>query len=183
MPADLDRVSLKSAIHSLRAGKVFGGANLIAITQGTGSAIVHVSSPAPSNPAAWQGISGAAVFEKAGALVGVIVAHGDTVNIRRMLPIARLFGQHGALTALSQAGVPPLRQAPRCPEGVVPLGGEDTPTRGLRDYLRQRRLPYYSRSRHLAGHEAAVEDEEALLVELAGHEKPGIIVTGIGGVG
>ena len=54
-----------------------------------------------------------------------------------MLPIARLFGQHGALTALSQAGVPPLRQAPRCPEGVVPLGGEDTPTRGLRDYLRQ----------------------------------------------
>jgi hypothetical protein len=132
---------------------------------------------------AWQGISGAAVFEKAGALVGVIVAHGDTVNIRRMLPIARLFGQHGALTALSQAGVPPLRQAPRCPEGVVPLGGEETPTRGLRDYLRQGRLPYYSRSRHLAAHEAAVEDEEALLVELAGHEKPGIIVTGIGGVG
>jgi hypothetical protein len=48
MPADLDRVSLKSAIHSLRAGKVFGGANLIAITQGTGSAIVQVSSLAPS---------------------------------------------------------------------------------------------------------------------------------------
>jgi hypothetical protein len=75
------------------AGKVFGGANLIAITQGTGSAIVQVSSPAPSNPSAWQGISGAAVFEKAGPLVGVIVAHGDTVNILRMLPIARLFGQ------------------------------------------------------------------------------------------
>jgi hypothetical protein len=55
------------------AGKVFGGANLIAITQGTGSAIVQVGSLAPSNPAPWQGISGAAVFEKAGALVGVIV--------------------------------------------------------------------------------------------------------------
>ena len=49
------------------AGKVFGGANLIAITQGTGSAIVQVSSLAPSNPAAWQGVSGAAVFERAGA--------------------------------------------------------------------------------------------------------------------
>src|ERR1700722_6194135 len=55
------------------AGKVFGGANLIAITQGTGSAIVQVGSLAPGNPAPWQGISGAAVFEKAGALVGVIV--------------------------------------------------------------------------------------------------------------
>jgi hypothetical protein len=32
-----------------------------------------VGSLAPSNPAPWQGISGAAVFEKAGALVGVIV--------------------------------------------------------------------------------------------------------------
>ena len=48
------------------AGKVFGGANLIAITQGTGSAIVQVGSLAPSNPAPWQGISGAAVFERAG---------------------------------------------------------------------------------------------------------------------
>jgi hypothetical protein len=55
------------------AGKVFGGANLIAITQGTGSAMVQVSSLAPSNPAAWQGVSGAAVFERAGDLVGVIV--------------------------------------------------------------------------------------------------------------
>ena len=48
------------------AGKVFGDANLIAITQGTGSAIVQVGSLAPSNPAPWQGISGAAVFERAG---------------------------------------------------------------------------------------------------------------------
>jgi hypothetical protein len=54
------------------AGKVFGGANLIAVTQGLEAAIVQVSSCA-EQPGGLAGISGAAVFERAGALVAVIV--------------------------------------------------------------------------------------------------------------
>jgi predicted RNA-binding protein with RPS1 domain len=159
------------------AGKVFAGSNLIALSQGKGSVVVQVSSPPPRTAAGWHGVSGAAVFDKSGALVGIVKEHGDAVNILRMLPAARLFAQPGVAEALGRAGIAPLRQAPRRPEGFVPVADEETPGRGLRAYLSGDRLPYLNRPETHPAH------EDALLEELVKGEVPGIIVTGLGGVG
>jgi hypothetical protein len=72
------------------------------------------------------------------------------------------------------------------PFGLVPL--DESPEAGtLRSYLSSAKLPYYSRSHHLAGVPAPagvdIPGEDALLDRLDGGGFTGLVVTGGGGVG
>jgi predicted RNA-binding protein with RPS1 domain len=171
-----------SAYHDTEkiSGRVSGGARRIALSQGRGSVRVQVGSPPPAKASAWEGISGAAVFDKAGTLVGVIKERGNSADILEMLPAARLFGLPDVAAALGAASLAPLWRAPRCPEGLRPLTDEETPAKGLRRYLSRDRLPYLSRAERLSTHPA---NEDSLLDQLAKGDEPGIIITGLGGVG
>jgi hypothetical protein len=72
------------------------------------------------------------------------------------------------------------------PFGFVPLD-ESVEAGTLRSYLSSEKLPYYSRSQHLAAVPAPtgvdVPGEDALLDCLEGGEITGLVVTGAGGVG